>query len=113
MLPFFSVAKEIAHWHHEKWDGTGYPDGLVGDAIPLSARLMAIADVFDALVTPRVYRRAMTMQQAHDIMAAGRGKHFDPDVADAFLAGFDAFVAIARRHLDAASPQPAAVTAVT
>jgi putative two-component system response regulator len=55
MLPFFSVAKEIAHWHHEKWDGTGYPDGLVGDAIPLSARLMAIADVFDALVTPRVY----------------------------------------------------------
>jgi putative two-component system response regulator len=55
----------------------------------------------------------MTMQQAHDIMAAGRGKHFDPDVADAFLAGFDAFVAIARRHLDAASPQPAAVTAVT
>jgi len=100
-LPFFSVAKEIAHWHHEKWDGTGYPDGLCGDAIPVSARLMAVADVFDALVTPRVYKPAMTAEQAREIMAAGRGRHFDPDVADAFLAGFDAFVAIARRHRDA------------
>jgi putative two-component system response regulator len=100
-LPFFSVAKEIAHWHHEKWDGTGYPDGLAGDAIPVSARLMAVADVFDALVTPRVYKVAMTTEQAREIMASGRGQHFDPDVADAFLSGFDAFVAIARRHLDA------------
>ena len=105
-LPFFSVAKEIAHWHHEKWDGSGYPDGLAGEAIPLSARLMAVADVFDALVSPRVYKSAMTVEQAREIMAAGRGHHFDPDVADVFLAGYDEFVAIAQRHLDAQMSLP-------
>jgi len=105
-LPFFKVAKEIAHWHHERWDGTGYPDGLVGEAIPVSARLMAVADVFDALVSPRVYKPAMTVPEAREIMAAGRGRHFDPDVADVFLAGFDEFVAIARRHLDAQMSLP-------
>ena len=108
-LPFLSVAKDIAHWHHEKWDGTGYPDGKSGDAIPLPARLMAVADVFDALVSPRVYKAAMPMAQARQIMAAGRGQHFDPDVLDAFLDGFDAFVAIATQHADPEpkTPQPA------
>ncbi len=101
-LPFLAVAKEIAHWHHEKWDGSGYPDGLAGDAIPVSARLMAVADVFDALISPRVYKAAMTYDKAREIMSAGRGQHFDPDVADAFLDGFDAFVAIARQHQDEA-----------
>ncbi len=99
-LPFFSVAKEIAHWHHEKWDGSGYPDGLAGEAIPLSARIMAVADVFDALISPRVYKSAMSVEQAREIMAAGRGHHFDPDVVDAFLSGFDEFVAISGRHID-------------
>jgi putative two-component system response regulator len=100
-LAFLSVAKEIAHWHHEKWDGSGYPDGLAGDAIPVSARLMAAADVFDALISVRVYKPAMSHTEARDIIAAGRGKHFDPDVTDAFLAGFDHFIAIAERNIDA------------
>lgn len=99
-LDFLVLAKEIAHWHHEKWDGSGYPDGLAGDAIPISARLMAVADVFDALITKRVYKQAMSYQEAHDIIAAGKGKHFDPDMVDVFLADFDAFVAIANSYHD-------------
>ena len=99
-VEFLTLAREIAHWHHEKWDGSGYPDGLAGDAIPLPARLMAVADVFDALVSRRVYKDAIPFAKAREIIAAGRGKHFDPDITDAFLAGFDAFAAIARRHLD-------------
>ena len=99
-LEFLSVAKEIARWHHEKWDGGGYPDGLAGDAIPVSARLMALADVFDALISVRVYKPAMPHAEAREIIAAGSGTHFDPDVTDAFLAGFADFVAIAERYLD-------------
>jgi len=100
-LAFLSLAKEIAHWHHEKWDGSGYPDALAGDAIPVSARLMAVADVFDALISVRVYKPAMSYGEARDIIAAGRGKHFDPDLVDAFLADFAGFTAIAERHRDA------------
>ena len=103
-LEFLTLAKEIAHWHHEKWDGRGYPDGLAGDDIPMSARLMALADVFDALVTPRVYKAAMPYPQARDIIAAERGRHFDPDVTDAFLDGFDDFVDIAERYRDVLAP---------
>jgi putative two-component system response regulator len=99
-LPFLSLAKEIAHWHHEKWDGSGYPDRLAGDAIPVSARLMAVADVFDALISVRVYKPALPYAEARNIIAAGRGRHFDPDVTDVFIAFFDEFVAIAKRHLD-------------
>ena len=99
-LEFLSVAKEIAHWHHEKWDGSGYPDGLAGDAIPISARLMAVADVFDALISVRVYKKAKSYVQAREIIASGRGKHFDPDMVDAFLGGFDEFVSIAQRYSD-------------
>jgi putative two-component system response regulator len=100
-VAFLILAKEIAHWHHEKWDGSGYPDGLKGDSIPYAARLMALADVFDALISPRVYKPALPFDQARDIIAAGRGQHFDPDATDAFLAGFDDFVAIAGHHRDA------------
>ncbi|MEI6719530.1 MAG: two-component system response regulator [Betaproteobacteria bacterium] len=100
-LDFLTMAKEIAHWHHEKWDGSGYPDRLAGDAIPVSARLMALADVFDALISVRVYKPPMTYVEARAIIAAGRGKHFDPDITDAFLAGFDEFVAIAERYREA------------
>ncbi|MDP1999358.1 MAG: two-component system response regulator [Rhodoferax sp.] len=99
-LEFLSVAKEIAHWHHEKWDGSGYPDGLAGDAIPVSARLMAVADVFDALISVRVYKVGKTYAQASEIIASGRGKHFDPDMVDAFLGGLDDFISIARRYSD-------------
>ncbi|MEO8120054.1 MAG: HD domain-containing phosphohydrolase [Rhodoferax sp.] len=99
-VDFLAVGKEIAHWHHEKWDGSGYPDGLAGDAIPLPARLMAVADVFDALISVRVYKTAMPYAVARDHIAAGRGKHFDPDVCDAFLAGFTDFVTIAEHYRD-------------
>ena len=106
-LEFLSLAKEIAHWHHEKWDGSGYPDGLAGEAIPLAARLMAVADVFDALISVRVYKPALSYAEARDIIAAGRDKHFDPDLVDAFLAGFAEFVAIAEHYGDASgSPVP-------
>jgi putative two-component system response regulator len=97
-LDFLSVGKEIAHWHHEKWDGSGYPDGLTGDAIPIAARLMAVADVFDALISVRAYKTAMSYDLARDMIAAERGKHFDPDVCDAFLADFTDFVTIAQLH---------------
>ena len=100
-VEFLDMAKEIAHRHHEKWDGSGYPDGLAGEDIPLSARLMAVADVFDALISPRVYKPPMPSDKARDIIAAGRGAQFDPDLADAFLAAFDKFVAIARQYREA------------
>lgn len=101
-LAFLLLAKEIARWHHEKWDGSGYPDGLAGDAIPLSARLMAIADVFDALISRRVYKPAMDYHEVRKIIADGRGQHFDPDITDEFLAGFSDFTAIAESHRDGA-----------
>ena len=97
-LRLLILAQEIAHWHHEKWDGSGYPDGLAGDAIPLSARLMALADVFDALINARVYKPAMSNAEAREIIAAGRGKHFDPDMTDVFIRHFDDFVAIAKKY---------------
>lgn len=99
-VEFLVLAKEIARWHHEKWDGSGYPDRLQGDAIPISARLMALADVFDALISPRVYKPAFPFTQARVIIAERRGRQFDPDVTDAFLAQFDEFVAIAERYGD-------------
>ena len=102
-VEFLKLAKEIAHWHHEKWDGTGYPDGLAGDAIPIAARIMAIADVFDALINQRVYKPPIPLDEAREIIAQGRGRHFDPDVAQAFLDGFESFVDIARRYSD---PEP-------
>jgi putative two-component system response regulator len=102
-LEFLTLAKEIAHWHHEKWDGSGYPDALAGNAIPLSARIMAIADVFDALISKRVYKSAMTYGQARDIIANGRGSHFDPDMVDVFLGHFESFCEIAERHKDPVS----------
>ncbi len=97
---FLKFAKEIARWHHEKWDGSGYPDGLKADEIPISARLMALADVFDALISPRVYKPAMPFDQAREIIIDGRGIHFDPDIVDTFQANFDKFVGIANRYHD-------------
>ena len=92
---FLALAKEVARWHHERWDGCGYPDRLAGDDIPISARLMALADVFDALISKRVYKEAMTLENVREIIAAERGRQFDPDVADAFLSGSIEFAAIA------------------
>lgn len=97
---FFSCAKEIIRHHHEKWDGSGYPDGLAGESIPLSARLMAIADVYDALVSKRVYKEGMNHEDSFALIREGRGKHFDPELVDAFLAIPDEIQAIARRWRD-------------
>ena len=94
---FLLTARDIAYCHHEKWDGTGYPQGLAGDQIPLSARLMAIADVYDALITKRIYKEAMPHEEAAKIIEKGRGTHFDPDVADAFIEIQDKFSAIAEQ----------------
>lgn len=82
---YLHYAIQIAYSHHERWNGKGYPEGLNGDAIPVAARLMAIADVYDALISKRVYKEAFPHQQAVDMIAAERGSHFDPDMVDAFL----------------------------
>jgi len=97
-IEFFGLAKEIARWHHERWNGSGYPDGLVGDEIPVSARIMAVADVFDAIISPRVYKEAIPFEKARSIIENERGEHFDPDITDAFLACYDKFVEIARKY---------------
>ncbi len=80
-----SMAVDIAGYHHEKWDGTGYPEGLAGDDIPLSARIMSVADVYDALRSKRIYKDAYSDEISTQIIRNGRGKHFDPDVTQAFL----------------------------
>ncbi len=97
---FLRYAREIAHYHQEKWDGSGYPDGLAGDRIPLSARLMAVADVYDALISRRVYKPPFPHSKALEIIREGRGKHFDPDMVDAFLSMAAEFEAIAQRYAD-------------
>ncbi|MBK8118942.1 MAG: response regulator [Sulfuritalea sp.] len=99
-VEFLKLAKEVAHWHHERWDGKGYPDGLAEDAIPVSARLMTIADVFDALISKRVYKDAIPAEEARAIIAAERGRQFDPEVTEAFLSGFAEFAVIAAQHSD-------------
>ena len=82
---FLSVARDIAYCHHEHWDGNGYPYGLKGDHIPLAARIVAIADVYDALTTERRYKRAFSHQESRDILVEQSGKQFDPDVVRTFL----------------------------
>lgn len=108
-VEFLACAKEIALNHQEKWDGSGYPGHLVGDAIPISARLMAVADVYDALTSHRVYKEAMPHDQAITIMLDGRGRHFDPDVVDAFAEITDEFRNIAARYSDDVSALPVVV----
>lgn len=99
-LAFLVVASQIAHWHHERWDGTGYPDRLAGEAIPLPARIMAVADVYDALITPRIYKAAFPHAEAVDIIRAGRGTQFDPQLVDLFVELHRQFAEIAQRFGD-------------
>lgn len=99
-VSFLHIAKEMAYSHQERWNGSGYPEGRKGDAIPVSARLMAVADVYDALISQRVYKKGMTHEEAVAAMTAKRGIDFDPDVIDAFLALGDVFQDIARRFAD-------------
>ncbi|CAO3458973.1 response regulator [Azospirillum largimobile] len=97
---FLRIAREIAHGHHERWDGAGYPQGLAGEAIPLSARLMAVADVYDALISRRCYKPSFPHEKAAAIIREGSGSHFDPAVVAAFTALEDEFKDIANRYSD-------------
>lgn len=97
---FFQIAQDIAFTHHEKWDGTGYPRGLKGEAIPLSGRMMAVVDVYDALVSPRVYKEAMPHADAVALIAAESGHHFDPRLVEVFLSIADKFEDVSRFLLD-------------
>ncbi len=97
---FLTLAREIAYSHHEKWNGQGYPEGISGENIPLSGRLMAIADVYDALISKRVYKPAFPHKKAVSIIMKGRGEHFDPLLVDAFSAIQDTFKDIAQKYTD-------------
>jgi HD-GYP domain-containing protein (c-di-GMP phosphodiesterase class II) len=86
---YLTEAKNLAEFHHEKWNGKGYPHGLKGEDIPLSARIMAVADVFDALVSERCYKKAFSFEKAMSIIKEDAGSHFDPNVAEAFIQSSD------------------------
>ncbi len=98
--PLSRIALQIIECHHEKWDGTGYPRGLKGDDIPIPGRLMAVADVYDALISKRVYKLPMPHPQAVQIIKGGGGTHFDPDIVDAFLAQENQFREVALKFAD-------------
>jgi len=97
---FLRFAKEIAYAHQEKWDGSGYPKGLQGDEIPLSARLMAVADVYDALISKRVYKPPLSHQKAVEIINEGSDQHFDPRIVTAFMAVEQKFEQVALAYHD-------------
>lgn len=95
-----NMAKDIALYHHEKWNGKGYPYGLIGEAIPLSARIVAVADVFDALTSERVYKKAWPIDDSVELIKSESGQHFDPEVVDAFTQSIDDFVEVKRKFSD-------------
>ena len=94
------MAREIALYHHEKWNGGGYPDGLVGGFIPLSARIVAIADVFDALTSSRPYKKAWSFEDAKDLIVGESGHHFDPDLVEVFKKSLKEFREVMEKHKD-------------
>ncbi len=96
-IPLFQLAAEVALAHHERWDGSGYPSGLAGEAIPLSGRIVAVVDFFDALTMDRCYRKAFPDDVALEMLRAERGHAFDPRVVDAFLAAAPALLALRDR----------------
>jgi putative two-component system response regulator len=102
--PILQLAGNIAYSHHEKWDGTGYPEGLAGEAIPIEGRITAIADVFDALCSKRPYKSAMPVDDAINFLRSQRGIHFDPAVVDAFLSSLDEILATRSDFADAHEP---------
>jgi response regulator RpfG family c-di-GMP phosphodiesterase len=97
---FLALGKEIAYNHHEKWDGSGYPRGLTGEGIPLAARIIALADVYDALTTRRFYKDAYSHKKSRQIIIDLKGAHFDPEVVDVFLILEDEFNRIRRENLE-------------
>jgi putative two-component system response regulator len=98
--PLLLTAKEITLSHQEKWDGSGYPQGLAGTHIPLSARIVALADVYDALISSKVYKTGISHEKAVAVILAESSAHFDPDVVDAFMAIHAEFETIAQRFVD-------------
>ena len=102
-IPLFQLAAEAALCHHERWDGTGYPAGLAGEAIPLSGRIVAIVDFFDALTMDRCYRPAFSDETALDMLTAQRGRCFDPVLIDAFLADAAGMIEL-RNHINRLQP---------
>ncbi|MEX0725696.1 MAG: HD domain-containing phosphohydrolase [Planctomycetaceae bacterium] len=103
---FLRMAHSIALCHHEKYDGSGYPRGLAGEEIPLCGRIVALADVYDALTSKRVYKEAMSHEKAKSIIVSDSGTHFDPQVVDAFLRMEDAFLEISRRYAEDIISEP-------
>jgi len=99
-ISFLRFAREVAYTHHERWDGSGYPEGLVAEQIPISGRLMALADTYDALTSRRVYKAAVPHEKAAEIIRDGKGRHFDPEAVDAFLESQEKFQEIALRFID-------------
>ena len=110
---FLRHARQIAYTHQEKWDGSGYPRGLKGDKIPISGRLMAVADVYDALISKRVYKPPMPHEEAVRIISDGKGKHFDPDIVDAFLEMNAVFRNIALTYADHEEERQALLAGMT
>ena len=106
---YLDYAIKIAEGHHEKYNGTGYPHGLKGDEIPLCSRIMAVADVYDAVAADRIYRKAMNPQEAFNLIVEGKGSHFDPRVIDAFIGIHDEIEASARRAANSADIMPGIV----
>lgn len=106
-LPLLELAKEIAISHHERWDGEGYPHSIRGNAIPLSGRIVAIADVFDAITSERVYKSAWPIEKALEYIKDMRGKQFDPDVVDAFFSIEDLITDVRRKISDIHMSKPA------
>jgi putative two-component system response regulator len=94
--PFLETAREITYSHHEKWNGTGYPLGITGNRIPLSGRIVAIADVYDALVSERPYKKPFTHEKAAEIIVSDSGKHFDPHLVEIFVAHQDEFIEVSK-----------------
>lgn len=98
--PLLAIAKEITLSHQEKWDGNGYPQGLAGTKIPVSARILAVADVYDALISNKVYKQGVEHEAAVQVIFSERASHFDPDVVDAFIEVSPEFAAIAQKYAD-------------
>jgi len=97
---FMKMAEEIALTHHENWDGTGYPQGLAGESIPISGRIVAVADVFDALISKRPYKPPLSYRESFTIIKNERGTHFDPGVVDAFISTKQEILSIAEQYKD-------------
>ncbi len=103
---FLEMAREIAFCHHEHWDGQGYPAGLAGETIPLAARVVAIADVYDALSVRRVYKEPLPHEQCVEIIRSEAGKQFDPDLVEVFLSIEADFCEIARKYANPTNHSP-------